>query len=147
MKLEHSFGPDKIAKPVSALAMVPKTGAITRVGRQAYTVMMLIAREQGAEQEDSGMFAAPLNTVISGFDGTRGTSGELKRLLRSMVTHVEWQSPSPGEINEWGASHCCPKLGFSRKRRELVIVGLPAISAGRNALTIALRTNSAVDDR
>ena len=140
MKLEHSFGPDKIAKPVSALAMVPKTGAITRVGRQAYTVMMLIAREQGAEQEDSGMFAAPLNTVISGFDGTRGTSGELKRLLRSMVTHVvEWQSPSPGEINEWGA---CALLSEVR-----LIVGLPAISAGRNALTITLRANSAINDR
>ncbi len=119
MKLEHSFGPDKIAKPVSALAMVPKTGAITRVGRQAYTVMMLIAREQGAEQEDSGMFAAPLNTVISGFDGTRGTSGELKRLLRSMVTHVvEWQSPSPGEINEWGACALLSEVRLFKKNGE-----------------------------
>lgn len=119
MKLEHSLGPDKIVKPVSALAMVPKTGAITRVGRQAYTVMMLLAREQGVEQEDSGMFTAPLNTVISGFDGTRGTSGELKRLLRSMVTHVvEWQSPSPGEINEWGACALLSEVRLFMKNGE-----------------------------
>lgn len=99
-----TLGPDHINKPVSALAMVPKTGAITRIGRQAYTVMMLVARDQGAEDEKSRMFSAPLHSIIRGFDGSPGTIKELKKHLYSMVTHVvEWQSPSPGETEEWGA--------------------------------------------
>lgn len=98
------IGPDHINKPVSTLAMVPKTGAITRIGRQAYTVMMLVARDQGAEDEKSRMFSAPLNSIIRGFEGSTGTVKELKKHLYSMVTHVvEWQSPSPGETEEWGA--------------------------------------------
>ncbi|MDP2368785.1 hypothetical protein [Rhodoferax sp.] len=119
MKTEVISGPDKIEKPVSALAMVPKTGAITRVGRQAYTVMMLVAREQGAEQGDTGMFAAPLNAVIRGFDGSKGTIEELKKHLRSMVTHVvEWQSPSPGEITEWGACALLAEVRLFKKNGE-----------------------------
>jgi len=98
------IGPDQINKPVSTLAMVPKTGAITRIGRQAYTVMMLVARDQGVEDEKSRMFSAPLNSIIRGFEGSTGTIKELKKHLYSMVTHViEWQSPSPGETEEWGA--------------------------------------------
>lgn len=112
-------GPDRIEKPVSTLAMVPKTGAITRVGRQAYTVMMLLAREQTVEQEDTGMFTAPLNTVIKGFDGSKGTVEELKRHLRSMVTHVvEWQSPSPGEVSEWGACALLAEVRLTKKNGE-----------------------------
>lgn len=119
MKAEVITGPDKIEKPVSALAMVPKTGAITRVGRQAYTVMMLVAREQGTEQADTGMFAAPLNAVIRGFDGSKGTIEELKKHLRSMVTHVvEWQSPSPGEITEWGACALLAEVRLFKKNGE-----------------------------
>ncbi len=103
MQLEI-IGPDQINKPVSTLAMVPKSGAITRIGRQAYTVMMLVARDQGAEDEKSRMFSAPLNSIIRGFEGSTGTVKELKKHLYSMVTHVvEWQSPSPGETEEWGA--------------------------------------------
>lgn len=98
------IGPDQINKPVSTLAIVPKTGAITRIARQAYTVMMLVARDQGVEDEKSRMFSAPLNSIIRGFEGSTGTIKELKKHLYSMVTHVvEWQSPSPGETEEWGA--------------------------------------------
>ena len=119
MKIDQLIGPDKFEKPVSALAMVPKTGAITRVGRQAYTVMMLMAREQGIEQSNSGMFSAPLNTIIRGFDGTTGSSGELKRHLRSMVTHVvEWQSPSPAESVEWGACALLSEVRLFKKKGE-----------------------------
>lgn len=107
---------DRFEKPVSTLAIVPKTGVITRVGRQAYTIMMLLAREQGIEDESTGLFAAPLNSVIRGFEGSRGTVDELKKHLRSMVTHViEWQSPSPGETNEWGA---CTLLSEVRLRKQ-----------------------------
>ena len=119
MKIDKLIGPDKFEKPVAALAMVPKTGAITRVGRQAYTVMMLMAREQGVEQADTGMFSAPLNTVIRGFEGTTGSSGELKRHLRSMVTHVvEWQSPSPAESVEWGACALLSEVRLFKKKGE-----------------------------
>jgi len=112
-------GPDKVEKPVSTLAMVPKTGAITRIGRQAYTIMMLVAREQGTEQEDTGMFAAPLNSIIRGFGGSKGTLEELKRHLRSMVTHVvEWQSPSPGETVEWGACALLSEVRLYKKNGE-----------------------------
>jgi hypothetical protein len=110
---------DKFEKPVSTLAIVPKTGVITRVGRQAYTVMMLLAREQEVEDDSTGLFAAPLNSVIRGFDGSKGTVEELKRHLRSMVTHViEWQSPSPGETNEWGACTLLSEVRLTKKMGE-----------------------------
>ena len=113
------LGPDRIDKPVSTLAMVPKTGAITRVGRQAYTLMMFVAREQGAEDESTGLFGAPLNAVIRGYDGSTGSVKELKKHLLSMVTHVvEWQSPSPGETEEWGACGLLSQVNLKKKNGE-----------------------------
>jgi hypothetical protein len=110
---------DRFEKPVSTLAIVPRTGIITRVGRQAYTIMMLIAREQGFEQKDTGLFSAPLNSVIRGFDGSKGTVDELKKHLRSMVTHViEWQSPSPGETNDWGACTLLSEVRLTKSNGE-----------------------------
>lgn len=110
---------DKFQKPVSALAMVPKTGVITRVGRQAYTVMMIYAREQGAEDLKTGLFSAPLNSIIRGFGGSKGTLEELKKHLRSMVTHVvEWQSPTPAETEEWGACGLLSQVSLKKKNGE-----------------------------
>ena len=119
MSSTEIFGPDRIDKPVSALAMVPKTGTITRVGRQAYTLMMFVAREQGVEDNASGMFRAPLNSVIRGYDGSTGSVKELKKHLLSMVTHVvEWQSPSPGETEEWGACGLLSQVSLKKKNGE-----------------------------
>jgi hypothetical protein len=112
MKFTHNYGmridlfdpTDKIKKPVSTLAIVPSSGAITRVARQAYTIMLMLAKEQGAEDAKTGLFSAPVNTIIKGFNGNIGTKVRLKADLKSMVSHVvEWQSPSEGEITEWGA--------------------------------------------
>lgn len=119
MSSTEILGPDRIDKPVSTLAMVPKTGAITRVGRQAYTLMMFVAREQGAEDESTGLFGAPLNAVIRGYDGSAGSVKELKKHLLSMVTHVvEWQSPSPGETEEWGACGLLSQVNLKKKNGE-----------------------------
>ena len=110
---------DRFGKPVSTLAIVPKTGVITRVGRQAYTIMMLLAREQGVENDNTGLFAAPLNSVIRGFDGSKGTVDELKKHLRSMVTHViEWQSPSIGETSDWGACTLLSEVRLTKQKGE-----------------------------
>lgn len=119
MSSTEILGPDRIDKPVSTLAMVPKTGAITRVGRQAYTLMMFVAREQGTEDEKTGLFGAPLNAVIRGYDGSAGSVKELKKHLLSMVTHVvEWQSPSPGETEEWGACGLLSQVNLKKKNGE-----------------------------
>ena len=119
MNSTEILGPDRIDKPVSALAMVPKSGTITRVGRQAYTLMMFVAREQGAEDEITGLFGAPLNSVIRGYDGSTGTVKDLKKHLLSMVTHVvEWQSPSPGETEEWGACGLLSQVSLKKKNGE-----------------------------
>ena len=113
------LGPDRIDKPVSALAMVPKTGTITRIGRQAFTFMMFVAREQGTEDEETGLFGAPLNSVIRGYDGATGSVKELKKHLLSMVTHVvEWQSPSPAETEEWGACGLLSQVTLKKKNGE-----------------------------
>lgn len=80
MKVEQHLGSDRLEKPVSTLALIPKTAAITRVGRQAYTVMLLIARDQGREDTETGMFSAPLNTVIRGFEGNVSASNDLKNI-------------------------------------------------------------------
>lgn len=105
MVLEKKLAEEKIHKPVGTLAIVPSSGSITRVARQAYTIMLLMAKEQGAENEKSGMFSAPVNSIIRGFDGSVTGSTRLKDDLKSMVSHVvEWQSPSEGEnSHEWGA--------------------------------------------
>ncbi len=119
MSSTEILGPDRIDKPVSTLAMVPKTGAITRVGRQAYTLMMFVAREQGVEDEKTGLFGAPLNSVIRGYDGSTGSVKELKKHLLSMVTHVvEWQSPSPAETEEWGACGLLSQVNLKKKNGE-----------------------------
>ena len=119
MSSTEILGPDRIDKPVSTLAMVPKTGAITRVGRQAYTLMMFVAREQGAEDENTGLFGAPLNSVIRGYDGSTGSVKELKKHLLSMVTHVVvWQSPSPAETEEWGACGLLSQVNLKKKNGE-----------------------------
>jgi len=119
MSSNEIFGPDRIDKPVSALAMVPKTGTITRVGRQAYTLMMFVAREQGVEDKATGMFKAPLNSVIRGYEGSTGSVKELKKHLLSMVTHiVEWQSPSPGETEEWGACGLLSQVSLKKRNGE-----------------------------
>lgn len=110
---------DTLEKSVSALAMIPKSNSITRVGRQAYTVMMLIAREQSRDKGDSEIFSTPLNSVVKGFDGAAGTVGELKRHLKSMVTHlVEWQSPSPAETIEWDACALLAHVKLHTKNGE-----------------------------
>lgn len=119
MNTTEILGPDRIDKPVSALAMVPKTGTITRIGRQAYTFMMFVAREQGVEDETTGLFGAPLNSVIRGYDGATGSVKELKKHLLSMVTHVvEWQSPSPAETEEWGACGLLSQVNLKKKNGE-----------------------------
>jgi hypothetical protein len=112
-----ALGPDAFKTPVSALAMVPKTGAITRIARLAYATLMMSAREQVEERD--GFFSAPLNTILRGFDGAGGTARELKVHLRSMVTHVvEWQSPSPSEAVEWGACALLSEVRLSKKNGE-----------------------------
>lgn len=104
MNIEPFEPTDKIHKPVSTLAIVPTSGAITRVARQAYTIMLMLAKEQGAEDSKTQMFSSPVNTIIKGFDGNIGTKVRLKADLKSMVSHVvEWQSPTEGETTEWGA--------------------------------------------
>ncbi len=119
MSSTEILGPDRIDKSVSALAMVPKTGTITRVGRQAYTLMMFVAREQGAEEEQTGLFGAPLNSVIRGYDGSTGSVKEIKKHLISMLTHVvEWQSPSPAETEEWGACGLLSQVSLKKKNGE-----------------------------
>jgi hypothetical protein len=119
MKNLEIVGPDRIDKPVSTLAMVPKSGAITRVGRQAYTLMMFVAREQGGEDPETGLFGSPLNEVIRGYDGSTGSVKELKKHLLSMVTHiVEWQSPSPAETEEWGACGLLSQVSLKKRNGE-----------------------------
>jgi hypothetical protein len=95
----------KINKPVSTLAIIPKTGSITRLGRQAYAVMLMSAREQRAEDPETGMFSSPIHSIIEGFEGNKESMKVLKATLRSMVSSViEWQSPTDGEATEWNAS-------------------------------------------
>jgi len=95
----------KINKPVSTLAIIPKTGSITKLGRQAYAIMLMSAREQSSEDQDTGMFSSPLHAIIEGFDGNKESMKVLKVTLRSMVSSViEWQSPTDGESEEWNAS-------------------------------------------
>lgn len=94
----------KINKSVSTLAIIPKTGSITRLGRQAYAVMLMSAREQSSEDPETGMFSSPIHAIIQGFDGNKESMKVLKATLRSMVSSViEWQSPTDGEALEWNA--------------------------------------------
>lgn len=110
---------DKVKKHVATLAMVPQTGAITRIGRQAYTVMMVLASEQAAADPARVEFRAPLSSVLRGFDGSEGSTAELKKHLKSMVTHViDWQSPSGGEGASWTASALVAQVSLFKVNNE-----------------------------
>ena len=110
----------RIDKPVSTLAIVPKSGSITRIGRQAYSIMMLKAKEMRAEDPETGLFRCPIQDIIRGFEGSKGSLEELKRHLKSMVTHVvESQSPTPGETEEWGACALLSQVSLKKEKGEL----------------------------
>lgn len=101
-----------LMKPVSALAIVPKSSHITRVGRQAYNSMLVLAQAQG---EGAEYFEAPLSRILTGFAAAKDAAKEVKRHLRSMMTTlVEWQSPSPAETPDWEA---CVLLAEARLKK------------------------------
>jgi hypothetical protein len=115
----QTLGSDKIKKHVATLAMVPQIGAITIVARKAYMVMMMHARTQIENNPDCTMFRVPLRSILRGFDGSESSSSitELKRHLRSMVTHViEWQSPTAGEVDavQWSVCGLVASIGISK---------------------------------
>lgn len=108
--------PNVVSIPVDALAFVPQTTYITRVGRLAYNSMMLLA--QSLEADAEGMFHAPLNRILRGFGSDNRHSSELKRHLRSMLGNVvEWQSATVGEA-EWGACALLAEARLTKKNGE-----------------------------
>ena len=109
----------RLNKPVSTLAIVPRSGSMTRLGRQTYDIMMFVAKEQRAEDAETGTFGCPVSELVRGMDGSMQSTRELKRHLRSMVTHVvEWQSPTPGETAEWGACTLLAQVQLVRRKGE-----------------------------
>lgn len=109
----------KINKPVSTLAIIPKTGSITRLGRQAYAVMLMSAGKQVTEDPKTGMFVAPLQDIIRGFEGNVESASEIQRTLRLMVSSVvEWQSPTDGESYEWNACGLLSAVKIKKQKGE-----------------------------
>jgi len=108
---------EKIRKAVSTLAVVPKSGGpITRLARQAYSIMLMIAKEQTIETGNRIIFKAPLNSIIRGYEGARGSKIEVRAHVKSMIsTVVEWQSPTAGESNDWEA---CGLLSWAKLTEE-----------------------------
>lgn len=105
-----------VSMPVDALALVPQTTSITRIGRLAYNSMMYLAQSMEADAE--GMFSAPLNRILRGFGSDNRHSTELKRHLRSMLGNVvEWQSSTVGE-SEWGACALLAECRITKKNGE-----------------------------
>lgn len=105
-----------VSMPVDALALVPQTTSITRIGRLAYNSMMYLAQSKEADAE--GMFSAPLNQILRGFGSDNRHSNELKRHLRSMLGNVvEWQSSTAGE-SEWGACALLAECRISKINGE-----------------------------
>mgnify|MGYP007088053978 CR=1 FL=1 len=74
----------RLDKPVSTLAIVPRSGSMTRLGRQTYDIMMFVAKEQRAEDAETGTFGCPVSELVRGMDGSMQSTRELKRHLRSM---------------------------------------------------------------
>lgn len=102
-----------LRKPVSALAITPKTGKITALGRKAWNVLLKIAQEQGF---DADTFKAPLNEIVAGLDFNSNDLKVIKDHLRSMVsTTVEWQSPTLGETSAWNV---CGLLAHATVTKE-----------------------------
>lgn len=91
-----------LRKAVNTLAIVPKSGKITVLGRKTYNVLLYQAQDQGLEKE---VFMAPLEAVIIGLDYDSNDQALIKKHLRAMVsTTVEWQSPTTGEGSSWNVS-------------------------------------------
>lgn len=106
----------RLTKPVSALALVPKTAQITRVGRQAYNSMLFLAQKQGDTSDP--FFQAPLSQILTGFAAAKDAAKEVRRHLLTMLsTTVEWQSPSPAETN-WGACNLLAEAQLEKIKGE-----------------------------
>ena len=115
---------DRLKKPSNALAIMPRTALITRVGRQAYDVMLFIAADQASVDPNKETFSAPLSSVIKGFEGDMRGSTSLKRHLKSMLTHVvEWQSPTDAENSEseWGACTLLAEVKVYKQKGDVWI--------------------------
>jgi hypothetical protein len=101
--------PASVKKPVSTLAMVPKTGRITTMGRRLWNVLLGKAQEQGVGLEE---YRAPLRDILKGIDFNSNNQALVKEHLAAMVsTAVEWQSPTEGEGPDWNV---CGMLAHAR---------------------------------
>jgi hypothetical protein len=121
-----------IRKPVSTLAMVPKTGRITAVARRAWNVLLCKAQAQGLEQE---VFTLPLKEVLLGLDFNSNNLSLVKDHLASMVTTpVEWQSPTTGEGPTWTVTGMLAEAKLYKQRGEVWLAWSYAVSMRQELL-------------
>jgi hypothetical protein len=115
-----------VRKPVSTLAMVPKTGRITAVARRAWNVLLCKAQAIGLVQE---IFTVPLKEVLVGLDFNSNNLSLVKDHLRSMVTTpVEWQSPTTGEGPAWTVCGMLAEAKLHKERGEVWLSWSYAVS-------------------
>jgi hypothetical protein len=109
--------PSVLRKAVNTLAIVPKSGRITTLGRKCYNVLLHKAQDQGLDKES---YRVPLDSVIKGLDFDSNDQALIKKHLRAMVsTTVEWQSPTTGEGSTWNVSGLLAHARLSKERGQV----------------------------
>jgi hypothetical protein len=106
-----------LRKPVSALAISPKTGKITLLARKTWNVLLHKAQDRGLLEETH---RAPLNEIVRGLDFNSRDLKIVKDHLRSLVsTTVEWQSPTTGESQAWTVSGMLAHASIAKTKGEV----------------------------
>lgn len=96
-----SLLPSIVRKPVETLSLVPTSGKVTVLGRKTWNVLLQLAQDQAAD-ENQEVYRATLSEVVAGIDFNSRNLSVIKGHLRSlMATTVEWQSPTAGEGERW----------------------------------------------
>jgi len=123
---------DVLRKPVNTLAIVPKSGRITSLGRKSYNVLLFEAQEQGLEKD---VFRTPLERIMRGVDFDSNDHELIKKHLRAMVsTTVEWQSPTTGEGASWNVSGLLAHAKLTKERGQVWVEGSYSVNLKQELL-------------
>ena len=106
-----------LLKHVNAVALMPVPGGrkLSASGRRLFNVMLHRAQEEGEQEE----YTARMHEIIGDAGYNSNDLGPIRKFLRElMLTTVEWQSPSSGEIETWEACVLLSGAGTRKDKRN-----------------------------
>jgi plasmid replication initiation protein len=109
-----------LKKPVTALAITPKSERISALARKTYNVLLHISQSDKDAGHEHEVHTAPLSEIVHLLDYDSNDLNLIKKHLKSMIsTVVEWQSPTTGEGTVWEACGLLAHCKIRKQRAEV----------------------------